>query len=82
MSGITGAWESLQCHPYKMSGVTWKENTRDHAREDDEPHGEELEVARQQGSGLGVGKILGRQGALDNHLEQGNPSVTHTNLQT
>lgn len=65
-----------------MSGVTWKENTRDHAREDDEPHGEELEVARQQGSGLGVGKILGRQGALDNHLEQGNPSVTHTHLQT
>ena len=50
--------------------LTGVEDPADHAGEHHEEHGQELQVATQDTARLHVGQVLGREAALDNHLDR------------
>ena len=56
--------------PVPASGalLTWEQCTADHARHDDQAHGQHLEVAGQDGARFGVVQVPGRQRPLHNDL--------------
>lgn len=49
--------------------LTWVQGPADHARHDDEEHGQELQVAPQHGASLGVGQRLGGERPLHDDLK-------------
>lgn len=49
--------------------LTGIEDPADHAGEHNDEHGQQLQVATQDATGLHVGQVLARQAPLDNHLQ-------------
>ena len=50
--------------------LTWVQGPADHAGHDDEEHGQDLQVAPQNGAALGMGQTLGGERSLHNDLER------------
>lgn len=59
-----------------MVARTWIESSADHAREDDEDEGQQLQIGSQDRSSFHVTYILSRQGALYNHLNTEHNNIT------
>ena len=56
--------------PRGRLALTWVQGPADHARHDDEEHGQDLQVAPQNGAPLGMGQTLGGERPLHNDLER------------
>jgi len=65
---VTGKIPTLPALRPRDGALTWVQDPADHPRHDDNEQGQHLQVAGQDGAGLGVTEALGRERPLDDDL--------------